>query len=1227
MKPVSGSLVRRATACVGAVAWLVVSSSSRGETAPLLFEDDFNQGIPGWTAVLPPGAMVWNGTMLWQYDIETGWIWENSNVYSDSATYSATRTAAMLINDTVAPASNFTFTVRLRSSDDDACGLIWGYRNPTNFYRVEFANQSGRTLWPHTGWNVDRVGNGEGKDLFGVGDTNAASYVPFTYTKSRFFDVTVGVTNGLFSLSVVDDPTNDVPTLYELVSNQPLPEVVAGKVGVFTWGQSATVGDGLPNVGVRVHAASLLPTPLAGMTNPLVPTWTTLVTPRADGTTTLNQTPIWSLALSVNGTTSRLREASGTYLSADNVAAGATNFAAATIVAGDVNWTNYVFSTRYYPADDDGWGMMVRYQNPTNWYRVGFRRQDSGSGCKRGMSIQKCVDGIFDEVAAVPTAFPRTFPTVNVPSDVYVAALGQTLQVVVVADPTSANPTLYSYGPYTDTSLANGMIGFFAWAQLHGEHDFARVQAISGQGLQVFSTYGTPEPPVGLNDLPSGSTVVASVPSVVYDLPGARRVSTGWQGGAGDVPATGTTNSVTFTLNQLSLISWTWRTEFQLNVAATGGGKVLTAAAGWVADGSNVVVSAQADPGYLFLGWSGDAVSTVVTQSFAMTGPRTLTARFAADSDSDGLADDWELQYFSSLGQSGTNNPDGDGLSNEAEYISGTNPNYAETLIVSDGLSSRWENVQRDVALPGQMYVVDFGSGYRGMWDAANDYRYGNDSTFIPINNLSANYDSFQGAMAMVRPDLWNEAWASNFSASVEWTVGDNDGSCFYFRYLNASNWFRVTLSGENEGAATWRPPVGLSVQRRVDGVFSAVPLNFVSGPMYAAYTDPVDGNGDPAGFKKVRLTVNATNENFEVRVIGWNWSTSPAGFDPAVELVETFSDTSNPSGRIGFGAWGQGILDSSAPDTSTNGIPIPSGSFLDNLVLKSPADGAVVLSENWESAALQSELPAGWENPYPTNHFLYGSWFITAHGTIAQQSNTGTPTSGSTFEPKADGDGPILLAPAPASNNYVLNIGFHPFDDDGIGFVYNFQDTNNYSRVLFRQQTALVGEIPAGLSVSRKSGGVWTDVVAGDTAFLYTPGTPFEVEFAFNNGNCRLSARDSDNPAKTAQWSWADSTATAANRFGLAVWSESDAHFSYAKAYGLPTLAVTAPVAITNITVAGGVVALDISKSTGSLYHVLRACSVSGPYVTNAASQSATRYTEPQSAGSTYFYRLQLVQ
>ena len=69
------------------------------------------------------------------------------------------------------------------------------------------------------------------------------------------------------------------------------------------------------------------------------------------------------------------------------------------------------------------------------------------------------------------------------------------------------------------------------------------------------------------------------------------------------------------------------------------------------------------------------------------------------DSDGDGLADAWEIQYFGSLSAGPNGDPDGDGVNNLHEYRAGTNPNDAasrfevvEIAKVATGVSIRWSS-------------------------------------------------------------------------------------------------------------------------------------------------------------------------------------------------------------------------------------------------------------------------------------------------------------------------------------------------------------------------------------------------------------------------------------------------------------------------------------------------------------------------------------------------------
>jgi len=124
-------------------------------------------------------------------------------------------------------------------------------------------------------------------------------------------------------------------------------------------------------------------------------------------------------------------------------------------------------------------------------------------------------------------------------------------------------------------------------------------------------------------------------------------------------------------------------------------------------------------------------------------------------------------------------------------------------------------------------------------------------------------------------------------------------------------------------------------------------------------------------------------------------------------------------------------------------------------------------------------------------------------------------------------------------------------------------------------------------LSVSRKRDGQWTDVVAGDNAFVYRPGQPFAVEFANNKGACRLRARELDNPARVYEWQWADMAAPGTNRFGLATWSETDAHFLYARAFRIPTQVVPGEFQIASVTLSGTNIVLGVINASSASYEV----------------------------------------
>jgi hypothetical protein len=79
--------------------------------------------------------------------------------------------------------------------------------------------------------------------------------------------------------------------------------------------------------------------------------------------------------------------------------------------------------------------------------------------------------------------------------------------------------------------------------------------------LTVTSPYGSPTPVSGWFN--AGTAIQASVSSPVTTSIIAQYVCTGWAG-AGSAPATGTTTSTSFIIDQPSSIVWDWKTEYSI---------------------------------------------------------------------------------------------------------------------------------------------------------------------------------------------------------------------------------------------------------------------------------------------------------------------------------------------------------------------------------------------------------------------------------------------------------------------------------------------------------------------------------------------------------------------------------------------------------------------------------------------------------------------------------------
>jgi uncharacterized repeat protein (TIGR02543 family) len=120
-----------------------------------------------------------------------------------------------------------------------------------------------------------------------------------------------------------------------------------------------------------------------------------------------------------------------------------------------------------------------------------------------------------------------------------------------------------------------------------------------------------------------GSSHSISVTTPQNEIAGTRYAYSSWSDGGAQthtitVPSSNTTYTANFT-TQYTLTS---------SVGSSGGGTVSPSGTNWYNSSQSVTVTATANAGYSFSGWSGDLSGTTNPTSVKMNGPRIVTANF-----------------------------------------------------------------------------------------------------------------------------------------------------------------------------------------------------------------------------------------------------------------------------------------------------------------------------------------------------------------------------------------------------------------------------------------------------------------------------------------------------------------------------------------------------------------------------------------------------------------------
>jgi hypothetical protein len=109
------------------------------------------------------------------------------------------------------------------------------------------------------------------------------------------------------------------------------------------------------------------------------------------------------------------------------------------------------------------------------------------------------------------------------------------------------------------------------------------------------------------------------------------------------------------------------------------------------------------------------------------------------DSDNDGMPDDWETTHHLVVGvNDAALDPDGDGMSNLREYLSGTDPQLSTSVLRLDAMQRNGDVLLGFTAQAGRTYTVQFTTNLLGgNWEPCNEFLAVPTNQVIQITNTA----------------------------------------------------------------------------------------------------------------------------------------------------------------------------------------------------------------------------------------------------------------------------------------------------------------------------------------------------------------------------------------------------------------------------------------------------------------------------------------------------------
>lgn len=441
----------RSVLALCAVLALVAPGASTGQ---VLVGDVFTDGFDGWADTFTGTPAVGAGPnwgVLLNFDQALS---ESSDgrAGDGSGANTGDYTPFLMVNTELTSPATYDLAARLATYDNDGLGIVFGYQDNDNYFRVGFREQSSGSLGFSVGAAVQKVVNGIATQL----DWNSSAIPPIDGTP---FDVNVSVNNADWSISMNGSQV--------LAGTDP--DLQRGKYGVLSWGQKQT-GAADFQIGTLVHSIGITSSSVNKTTdfrNAIPTAWRPIIMVNAEGGTGLEGEDRGNFRQDFrNGT---IQEDSNGYEWATPTAPNVDFIGPAVVIdePGSEAWTDYQMKIRMENDDDDGIGLLFRVADDDSFYRINFTLQAIGSNEDRapqGMSIQKCDNGVWSEVFRDDQDNPLFLFTRGTPFDVTLTILGAGIGVQIIDDPDGA-ATVIDYATIYDLSspILAGSVGFTSW--------------------------------------------------------------------------------------------------------------------------------------------------------------------------------------------------------------------------------------------------------------------------------------------------------------------------------------------------------------------------------------------------------------------------------------------------------------------------------------------------------------------------------------------------------------------------------------------------------------------------------------------------------------------------------------------------------------------------------------------------------------------------------------------